>query len=82
MLSEVLSDVLAQTHGLGFIEMMKIDSDSTQTKISAIDDAKTVVIYGTMKSPMTELEGVVGLSRMAVLQKWVPVHQLIFLQMH
>lgn len=71
MLSEVLTDVLAQTHGLGFIEMMKIDSDSTETKIAAIDDAKTVVIYGTLNSPMTELDGVVGLSRMAVLQGYL-----------
>ena len=71
MLSEVLTDVLAQTHGLGFIEMMKIDSDSTGTKIAAIDDAKTVVIYGTLNAPMTELNGVVGLSRMAVLQGYL-----------
>lgn len=71
MLSEVLTDVLAQTHGLGFIEMMKIDSDSTRTKIAAIDDAKTVVIYGTLKSPLTELAGVVGLARMAVLQGYL-----------
>jgi len=71
MLSEVLTDVLAQTHGLGFIEMMKIDSDSAGTKIAAIDDAKTVVIYGTLNSPMTELDGVVGLSRMAVLQGYL-----------
>ncbi len=71
MLSEVLNDVLAQTHGLGFIEMMKIDSDSKGTKIAAIDDAKTVVIYGTLNAPMTELDGVVGLSRMAVLQGYL-----------
>lgn len=71
MLSEVLTDVLAQTHGLGFIEMMKIDSDSAGTKIAAIDDAKTVVIYGTLNAPLTELDGVVGLSRMAVLQGYL-----------
>lgn len=71
MLSEVLTDILAQTHGLGFIEMMKIDSGTTETKIAAIDDAKTVVIYGTLKAPLTELNGVVGLARMAVLQGYL-----------
>ena len=71
MLSEVLTDVLAQTHGLGFIEMMKIDSNNIETKIAAIDDAKTVVIYGTLKSPLTELNGIVGLARMAVLQGYL-----------
>lgn len=71
MLSEVLIDILAQTHGLGFIEMMKIDSNATGTTIAAINDDKSVVAYGTLKSPLTELDGVVGLSRMAVLQGYL-----------
>lgn len=71
MLSEVLTDILAQTHGLGFIEMMKIDSNATETKIAAINDDKSVVAYGTLNSPLTELNGVVGLSRMAVLQGYL-----------
>ena len=67
MLSEVLSDILAQTHGLGFIEMMKIDSSATETTIAAITEDKSVVAFGKLNSPLTELEGVVGLARMAVL---------------
>lgn len=71
MLSEVLTDILAQTHGLGFIEMMKIDSSATETKIAAINEDKSVVAYGTLNTPLTELDGVVGLSRMAVLQGYL-----------
>ena len=71
MLADVLTDILAHTHGLGFIEMMKIVSDSKEKKISAIDDAKTVVINGTLKSPLSELEGTVGFARMAVLQGYL-----------
>jgi len=71
MLAETLTDVLAHTHGLGFIEMIKIDSDSTETKISAIDDSKSVVVYGTLKTPLTQLDGTVGLSRMAVLNGYL-----------
>lgn len=71
MLVDELKDILAQTHGLGFIDMMKIESSATETKISAIDDAKTVVINGTLKTPLTELDGTVGLSRMAVLQGYL-----------
>jgi len=71
MLSEVLTDILAQTHGLGFIEMMKIDSSATETTIAAINDDKSVVVFGKLNSPLTELEGVVGLSRMAVLQGYL-----------
>jgi len=71
MLADELKDILTQTQGLGFIEMMKIESSTTETTIAAIDDAKTVVINGTLKTPMKELEGTVGLSRMAVLQGYL-----------
>ena len=71
MLATVLSDVLAHTHGLGFIEMMKIESNSTETKVAAIDDSKSVVVYGTLKHPLKELDGTVGFSRMAVLQGYL-----------
>lgn len=71
MLSEVLTDILAQTHSLGFIEMMKVESDDNETKIAAIADSKSVVVYGTLKSPLAELSGTIGLSRMAVLQGYL-----------
>ena len=71
MLAEELKDILTQTQGLGFIEMMKIESSGTETTIAAIDEAKTVVINGTLKTPMKELDGTVGLSRMAVLQGYL-----------
>ena len=71
MLSDELKDILRQTQGLGFIDMMKIESSATETKIAAIDDAKTVVINGTLKTPMKDLDGTVGLSRLAVLQGYL-----------
>ncbi len=71
MLAEVLTDVLAHTHGLGFIEMIKIKSDSAETEIAAIDESKSVIIKGVLKSPLTELEGTIGFSRMAVLQGYL-----------
>ena len=71
MITEVLSDILAHTHGLGFVEMAKITSDSDETKIEAMDEDKTVVIYGKLNNPVTEIDGTVGLSRMAVLQGYL-----------
>ena len=71
MLAETLTDILAHTHGLGFIEMMKVDSDSSETTIAAIADDKSVVISGTLKSPLAQLDGTVGFSRMAVLNGYL-----------
>ncbi len=71
VLSEVFADILAHTHGLGFVEMAKITSDDNETKIEAMDEDKTVVIYGKLASPLAELKGTVGLSRMAVLNGYL-----------
>lgn len=71
MLSEVISDILRHTHGLGFIDMIKIVSDDKQTLIEAMDENKTVVFHGKLKTPLDEIQGTVGLSRMAVLQGYL-----------
>jgi len=71
MLAETLTDILAHTHGLGFIEMIKVDSDNAETKISAMADDKSVVVSGTLKSPLSQLNGTVGFSRMAVLNGYL-----------
>jgi len=67
MLTEVFSDILSHTHGLSFIEMVKVSTDEDETKIEAMDEDRTVVLYGKLNSRVDDLEGVVGLSRMAVL---------------
>jgi len=71
LLQDIFSDVLAHTFGLGFIEMVKITTDDKETKIEAMDGDRTVVVYGKLKTPVKELKGTVGLSRMAVLQGYL-----------
>lgn len=71
MLQDVFSDILSHTFGLGFVEMVKITTDAKETKIEAMDENRTVVIYGKLKAPVPDLEGTVGLSRMAVLQGYL-----------
>lgn len=71
-LPEVFSDVLDHTHGLGFIDMVKITSEDKETKIEAKDvNGQTVVLYGKLKNKLADLDGVIGLSRMAVLQGYL-----------
>ena len=71
MLADIFSDILTHTHSLGFIDMVKITSDEKETNIKAIDENKTVVFYGKMKTPVADLVGTVGLSRMAVLSGYL-----------
>lgn len=67
MLKDILSDVLAHTNGLGFIEMAKVVGNQEETRIEAIDANKNVVMYGNLLVPDPSLVGTIGLARMGVL---------------
>lgn len=71
MLTDTLNDILAHTHGLGFIEMLKIVGDNNETKIEAMNEKKTVILYGTLKTPSEELVGTIGMARLAVLNGYL-----------
>ena len=60
-------DLIKHTSKLGFIEMVKLIGDGTETKLEAIDNDKVVVIYGKLNDPIDGLEGTVGLSRLGIL---------------
>lgn len=70
-MKEIFEDLLAHTHGLGCIEMVKIVGDDQQTRIEAISPSRSVVMTGTLKQTNPLLEGVTGLARMAVLHGYL-----------
>jgi hypothetical protein len=74
MLLDSLKDIVKHTHSLGFIEMVKLVGTTANTKIEAIDADKTVVLYGELKEPLTELSATIGLSRMAQLKGFIELH--------
>lgn len=68
MLYDNLRDIIKHTHGLGFIEAVKIVGADNVTKLEAIAADKTVVMYGELTNPITELkDATIGFSRMPVL---------------
>lgn len=69
-----IRDIIKHTHQLGFVEMVKLTGSATTAKIEAIDADKTVVIYGELYQPVSEIESVVGLSRLALLKGFVDLH--------
>jgi len=74
MLLGSLRDIVKHTHSLGFIEMVKFVGTPTNAKIEAIDADKTVVLYGDLYQPITELGATIGLSRMAQLKGFMDLH--------
>jgi len=74
MLLDSLKDIVKHTHSLGFVEMVKLIGTATDAKIEAIDNDKTVVLYGEMYQPIKELQATVGLSRLGLLKGFMDLH--------
>jgi len=74
MVKDSFKDILRHTHNLSFITDAKLtgDDETSTTKIEAVAEDRSVVLYGTLVKPITELNAhIVGLHRMAVLQGYV-----------
>jgi hypothetical protein len=67
MVFNILSDIVKHTHGLGFIEAVKVTGSPDSIKIEAMEENRTVVVQGTINTSIDNLQGTVGLSRMGVL---------------
>lgn len=68
-------DIIKHTSSLGFIEMVKLVGTATDAKLEAIDADKTVVIYGEMYQPVTDIAVTVGMSRLAQLKGFIDLHE-------
>lgn len=69
-----MKDIVKHTSSLGFLDMVKIVGSSTEAKIESIDADKTVVVFGDMYQPITDLDTTVGLSRLAILKGYMDLH--------
>ena len=70
-MKKVFEDILSHTHGLGFIDMVKILGEADNTKLECMSENKNVVLYASLNDAIPELEGTTGLARMAVLNGYL-----------
>ena len=71
MILDNFLDIIKHTSGLGFIEMAKLTGDGAGAEIEAMENDRTVVLYGKLKNPITGLDGTVGLSRLGILNGYL-----------
>lgn len=74
MLLDTLKDIVKHTHNLGFIDMVKVIGSTTDLKIETKDADNTVIIFGNMYQPLTDLESTIGLSRLGILKGYIGMH--------
>lgn len=67
-MKDYLLDLIQHTHGLGVVELVKIDGTATETKVAAYAEDKSVVVYGTFASPIADFEGVFGMPNLSKLK--------------
>ena len=63
-----LLDLIEYTHGLGIIDLVKINGTATLTEINAIADDKSVIVSGTTKTPVADFIGTFGMPNLGKLK--------------
>ena len=60
-MKDFLQDLVAHTHSLGFLPLVKITADSKETLIESMADDRSVIVSATSKSPVGDFEGTFGM---------------------
>lgn len=63
-----LQDLIQHTHGLGNVDLIKVNGTATETQINAIAEDKSVIVSGTLNSPVSDFIGVFGMPNLGKLK--------------
>ena len=59
-MKDILQDIVAHTHSLGFLSLVKV-SNEEQTKIESMAEDRSVILAGNTNSKVNEFDGVFGM---------------------
>jgi hypothetical protein len=60
-MKDILQDLVAHTHSLGFIPLVKISSTKTDTEIEAMAEDRSVIVNAKTKAPVADFDGIFGM---------------------
>lgn len=67
-MKDYLQDLIQHTNGLGVIDLVKIIGTDKETQIAAVAEDKSVIVEGTLKSPIADFIGVFGMPNLTKLK--------------
>lgn len=67
-MKDILTDIIAHTNKLGFLNIVKISGTDNETVIDSISDNRDVVMYGKTATPCADLTGVFGMPQLEKLR--------------
>lgn len=60
-MKDILQDLVAHTHSLGFLPLVKISSDNNETVIESMAEDRSVILQAKTKAPVGEFTGTFGM---------------------
>lgn len=60
-MKDILQDLVAHTHSLGFIPLVKVTADNKETLIEAMAEDRSVIVSAKTKTPVAQFDGVFGM---------------------
>jgi hypothetical protein len=60
-MKDILTDIVAHTHSLGILPLVKVTSDTNETIIESMAEDRSVILNAKTKAPVSEFEGVFGM---------------------
>lgn len=67
-MKDILSDIVAHTNKLGFLNIVKITGDEKKTLIDSMADDRTVIMYAETTNPYPDMVGVFGMPQLEKLR--------------
>jgi hypothetical protein len=60
-MKDILQDIVAHTHSLGFLSLVKVTGEDKETAIEAMAEDRTVIVNAKTHSPVKEFVGTFGM---------------------
>ena len=64
---DILKDIVKHTHGLGFLDLVKISGSTEETAIDSMAEDRSVILQGSFHKPQSEMTGTFGMPQMGKL---------------
>ena len=64
---DILRDIVKHTHGLGFLELVKITGTSDETTIDSMAEDRSVILQGSFHKAQPEMNGTFGMPQLGKL---------------
>ncbi len=67
-MQDLLKDIIAHTHNLGFLNIVKITGTEEKTQIDSMSDDRTVIMFGETANPYPDMIGIFGMPQLSKLK--------------